>query len=342
MVRRISVDYGLDCKYVGKRFLSLILLSGFLLTSCAVHQKRVYAKKFPEFAAVIVQPGDTLTSLASSYLNDSSMDWFIAEFNGTSSLLPGQEIIIPFRAYEKGGLYPTGYQEVPILAYHKFSKEETDLMTVKESAFEEQMRYLRDNGYRVITLDDFFEFLDLKRQIPKKSVVITIDDGWHSAYDIAFPILKKYGYPATLFVYTDLITGSRKTLSWDLIEKMSHGGIDIECHTKSHRNLITKDSQESFRDYFSDLQKELTDSARIIKKHLNKDVKYLAYPYGATNHLVIALLRKLGYRGALTVKRGSNPFFVNDYRVKRSMIYGDYDLRLFRKNLTAFSGGALH
>ena len=336
------MDYGSVFKYIGKFFFPLILLSGFLMTGCAVSQKRVYEKIFPDFVAVIVQPGDTLTSLASRYLNDPSMDWFITEFNGISSLRPGQELIIPFSAFAKGGLSPKGYQTVPILTYHKFSKQKTDLITVTERAFEEQMRYLRDNGYRVITLDEFFEFLDLKRQIPRKSVVITIDDGWRSTYDIAFPILKKYGYPATLFVYTDMISGSSKTLSWDLLEKMSHGGIDIQCHTKSHRNLITKDYQESFRDYFDILKKELMDSSGIIKKHLNKDVKYLAYPYGDTNHLVVALLRKLGYRGALTVERGSNPFFIHNYRIKRSMIYGNHDLRVFSNNLTAFSSGDLH
>ena len=170
------MSYGLDFKYIGKIFLFIILLSGFLLAGCAIPQKRVYEKKipdfayeknFPDFAAVIVQPGDTLTSLASRYLKDPSMDWFIAEFNGISSLHPGQELIIPFSAYAKGGLSPKGYQTVPILTYHKFSKEKTDLMTVTERAFEEQMRFLRDNGYRVIPLDEFFEFLDLKRQVPR-------------------------------------------------------------------------------------------------------------------------------------------------------------------------------
>jgi peptidoglycan/xylan/chitin deacetylase (PgdA/CDA1 family) len=79
----------------------------------------------------------------------------------------------------------------------------------------------------------------------------------------------------------------------------------------------------------------------IIRQHLGTEVKYLAYPYGETNHLVIALAEKLGYRGALTVERESNPSFVNRYRVNRSMVYGSFDLEDFSKNLKIFNKQAL-
>lgn len=294
-------------------------------------------RTFPDFVALIAQPGETLSSLASKYLNDPSMDWFIAEFNGITSLTPGQEVIIPLCPYGKGGLFLKGYQMVPIISYHKFSKDKADILTVKESVFAEQMKFLKENGYRVITLDEFFDFLDLKRPLPKKSVVITIDDNWYSAYEIAFPILKQYGYPATLFVYTDLILPGRKTLNWDLLIQMSKNGIDIQAHTKSHRNLNKREGQESFRDYFEAVKKELTESAEIFRNRLNKNVKYLAYPYGETNPLIIALLMKLGYRGALTVDRDSNPFFIHPYRINRSMIYGTFTLREFESNLNHFN-----
>ena len=301
---------------------------------------QTYARLFPEFVAVIAQPGDTFSSLAAKYLNEPSLDWFIAEFNNSESLSPGQELIIPLKVREKGGLTLQGYQTVPVITYHKFSKNKADAMTVTEKAFEEQMRFLKQQGYRVITLDEFFAFLDFKSQIPKKSVVITIDDGWRSAYEIAFPILKKYGYPATLFVYTDLISPSDKALDWDLIREMAQGGIDMQCHTKTHRKL-ERDGQESFREFFEAVKKELTESAKIIKRRLNKDVKYLAYPYGDTNPLVVAFLMKLGYRGGFTVERESNPFFIHPYRIKRAMIYGHFDLQDFEKNLTYFSEKAL-
>ena len=79
---------------------------------------------------------------------------------------------------------------------------------------------------------------------------------------------------------------------------------------------------------------QLAESAALIKKRLDKEVKYLAYPFGDTNPLVIALLTKLGYQGAFTVERGSNPFFVHPYRINRSMIYGNFNLQDFQNSLT--------
>ena len=298
-------------------------------------------RTFPNFVALIVREGDTLSSLALKYLNDSSMDWLIAEYNEVDTLYPGQTLIIPLKPYQKGGLTFRGYQTVPVLSYHHFSLDRADKLTVIKSTFEEQMKLLKDRGYRVITLDQLFDFLEFKGQIPKKSIIITIDDGWRSTYDIAFPILKKYGYPATLFVYTDLIVGSEKTLSWDLIQEMANNGMDIQCHTKSHRNLTTTDQKESYKDYFEAIEKELSVCKTMVKKKLSRDVKYLAYPYGDTNPLVNELLKKQGYRGAFTVKRGGNPFFIHNYRVNRSMIYGDFDLNQFQKNLDVFTEESL-
>jgi peptidoglycan/xylan/chitin deacetylase (PgdA/CDA1 family) len=295
----------------------------------------------PNFIAVIAREGDTLSFFASKYLNDPSMDWFIAEFNDIETPTPGQILIIPLKPYQKGGLTSKGYQTVPILSYHQFSLDRADKLIATKSTFEEQMKFLKDRGYRVITLDQLFDFLEFKSQIPKKSVVINIDDGWRSTYDIAFPILKKYGYPATLFVYTDLIVGSEKTLSWDLIQEMANNGMDIQCHTKTHRHLTTIDQKESFKEYFEAIEKELSACEAMIKKKLNKEVKYLAYPYGDTNPLVIELLKKHGYRGAFTIKRGGNPFFIHNYRLNRSMIYGDFDLNQFEKNLTVFTEESL-
>lgn len=295
----------------------------------------------PNFVIVKARSGDTLSSLASKYLKDPSLDWLIADFNDITTVTPEEDLIIPLGHYMGGGLTLSGYQTVPVLSYHNFSEAKGDRMTVTASAFEAQMKFLKDNGYKVITMDQLFDFLDFKVQIPRKSVVITIDDGWRSTYDIAYPILRKYGYPATLFVYTDLITGAKKTLNWDLVTEMSKNGIDIQCHTRTHRNLALIREKESFKDYYDSVDRELTESSRIINEKLNKEVKYLAYPYGATNRLVVSLLRKYGFRGAFTIKRGGNPFFINNYTLNRSMVYGEADLAQFEKNLSVFSYEAL-
>ena len=335
------------------RGLSPLLLLSILIWGCAGPEIRppalpppappvttappTTARGFHDFIVAIVRPGDSYSSLAAKYLGDRSMDWFLSEFNGNTLPAPGQDVLIPLASYAPGGLWPTGYQTVPVLTYHKLSRNGIpDAMTVREADFEAQMRFLRENGYRVLPLDDLFEFLRFRRQIPARSVVITFDDGWRSVYDIAWPILKKYGYPATLFVYTDLIVGSRETLSWDQVRELSRNGFDIEGHSKTHRYLGRRERKESFRDYFESVRKEIVESARIILKHTGREVKYLAYPYGDTNSLVAAMTRREGYRLAFTVERESVPFFSNDYRVSREMIYGTFTLKDFENNLTTF------
>jgi peptidoglycan/xylan/chitin deacetylase (PgdA/CDA1 family) len=285
---------------------------------------------------IVAQEGDTFSSLSAKYLKDSCWGPLLAEYNETESLRPGQPILIPRKMNQKWGLDLRGYQTVPVLSYHNLSLTESTRMTVSQSMFEQQMRLLKEKGYRVVSMDQFFDFLEFKSTLPPKAVVITIDDRWRSAYEIAFPILKKYGYPATLFIYTDIILDNPRNLSWGLLLEMANQGIDIQCHAKSHHNLTVPGKKQSFKDYFANLEKELSASKDLIKKKLNREVKYLAYPYGDTNALVIELAQKLGYRGAFTMKRGGNPFFVHNYRVNRSMIYGDYSLAQFERNLITF------
>jgi peptidoglycan/xylan/chitin deacetylase (PgdA/CDA1 family) len=293
------------------------------------------------YKMVTVQPGDTLSSLAARHLGDSASAWKIAEINVVEVVKPGDLLIIPLSPLEKGGLSLRGHQTVPILTYHKFSDRVSDAVTVTRKAFEDQMRLLKNRGYQVISLDQFFDFLELRDSIPRKAVVITFDDGWRSTYDIAFPILKKYGYPATLFVYTDFINESGSGMTWAMLKEMMSGGVSIQSHTKSHRYLDRRQGKESFRKYFDAIKEEMEESARIIRRRLNVEVKYLAYPYGDTNHLVAALAERLGYRGALTVEREGNSCSVHRYRVKRSMIYGHFDLEDFEKNLKVFNEQAI-
>ena len=295
-----------------------------------------------DFVPVIIKPGDSLSTLAKKYLDDSRKSWVIAEFNDVVSVSVGQEIVIPLKPFKKGGLSTRGYQTVPILAYHDFSVAKEALMVVRKAKFEQQMAYLKNNGYTVITLDELFDFLEYRNQLPAKSVVLTFDDGWQAVYTIVFPILKKYNFPATLFVYTDLINGNKKTLNWAQVAELDRGGVDVQCHTKTHRNLSENEEKKSLESYVVDVKGEIFESTRIIREKLNKEVKYFAYPYGDTNNLVIAFLKQQGYRGAFTVKRGANSFFMDHFTLSRAMIYGDYDVQDFKKNLKIFSTKALN
>jgi peptidoglycan/xylan/chitin deacetylase (PgdA/CDA1 family) len=304
-------------------------------TTITMDTQEGYIEEHDDFVILRTMPGDTLDALAETFLNDASKAWVIAAFNGIDSLTPGQEIVIPLKPVYPGGLKADGVQKVPILLYHDFSKTRTSKMKVLETSFEAQMKYLKENGYHVITLERFLDFMELKEQIPEKSVVITIDDGWKSLYTIAYPILKKYDFPATLFVYTDFI-GGRKGLTWNQIKELSDNGFDVECHTKTHRYLTKIKDGETFAQFFESIKNELMHPKKLLKQKLNRDCSCLAYPYGKTNSLVAAMAKKQGYRAAFTVTRGGNAFYLHNYNINRSTIYGHYDLEKFKQNLDVF------
>jgi peptidoglycan/xylan/chitin deacetylase (PgdA/CDA1 family) len=290
-----------------------------------------------DFKVVRVRQNDTFATLAQSYLNDRTKGWMIAEYNGIGSIFAGQKIIIPLKPFNKGGLFAAGYQTVPVLSYHRFTrnKKSKNRMVVTQAAFEAQMRYLKNNGYTVIRLSQFYAFLDFKDQIPEKSVVITIDDGFRSSFDIAYPILKKFGYPATFFLYTGIV-GSSNAMNWKQIQELKQNGFDIQSQTRTHRDMSKLLKGENFKAYVSRLEKEITSAQKNIRDKTTVTPMFMAYPYGKWNHLVIALLKKHGFRGGLTVRRGGNPFFTDNFKVKRAMIYGTYDLNTFKKNLNTF------
>jgi peptidoglycan/xylan/chitin deacetylase (PgdA/CDA1 family) len=320
-------------------FLIIFLLGFLFLSACGINRlisyKNSHARVYDDFILVKTTAEDTLSSLSAKYLKDPNKGWLIAEFNQITKIIPGQQLIIPLSPFNKGGLKVNGYQTVPILVYHNFSKTRAEKTTLTKDDFDAQMKYLKQNHYHIISLDQLMGFLDYKEQLPEKSIVITFDDAWHSAYDIALPILIKYGFTATFFIYTDFIGGG-KALSWEDIKLLSKMGFDIQCQTKTHRNLSIPYKNESFKEYFKSIEMEITYPKKLFKKMLNKDCRYLAYPYGETNNLVISILKKHGFRGAFTLGRGPNPFFIDKFRINRFVIYGDYDIEQFKKYVSVF------
>ena len=96
------------------------------------------------------------------------------------------------------------------------------------------MQEIKNNGFTVIGMQDFLAWRRGEKSIPNKCCIITIDDGWVSAYNNAWPILKKYNYPFTLFIYINYVGTGGKSMSWDQLAEMRDAGVDIESHTYSH------------------------------------------------------------------------------------------------------------
>src|SRR5215510_1123910 len=201
-------------------------------------EEPVILARTDDFVIVRARTGDSYASLAQRFLQDASLADFVADANGSGALSAGRIMIVPLKPLNASGVFADGYQTVPILCYHQFTTgRSTDLMIMPRDSFIAQMEYLKKNGFNVITLSDLEGFLKASRPIPPRSVVITVDDGFRSAYDVAFPVLKSYGFRATFFIYTDFLGGGR-SLTWAAINEMRASGmIDIQSHSKSHTSF---------------------------------------------------------------------------------------------------------
>ena len=123
------------------------------------------------------------------------------------------------------------------LCYHNIEDGKSKALTISVAEFEKEMQAIKDNGFTVIPLQDFLAWRRGEKNIPAKSAIISLDDGWASGYSTAWPILKKFNYPFTLFIYINYVNSGGKSMTWDQLAEMRDAGVDIECHTYSHADL---------------------------------------------------------------------------------------------------------
>jgi len=195
-------------------------------------------------------------------------------------------------AFDKNAVMKLPGKSVPVLMYHSITYEKGNAICLPIKRLEEQLKYLKDNGYYTITLTNLYEYFMKNTPIPKKSVVLTFDDGYENNYTEMFPILKKYAFKATIFVITSNIDKNPKSLTTKQLLEMEKYGIDIESHSVNHENLIkiTKAKQ----------LETLIKSKKALEKILNKQVNFFAYPYGGYNKSAIESVKEAGYKMAFT------------------------------------------
>jgi peptidoglycan/xylan/chitin deacetylase (PgdA/CDA1 family) len=287
-----------------------------------------------DFVVTMAKSGDTPETLAARYLGDPKKRWMIEDYMGTRTFIEGQEIVIPKRPWNPVGVFPWGYQLVPILVYHNISTQEKGKLSIASRTFDAQIRQLHAEGFHAVSLADFMAFTAGRRQLPRKSVLITFDDGYKSFIQYARPILKDYGFGATLFVYSDFLGGS-SALSWRELRTLTEQGYDVQAHSKTHANLRRQDG-ESEAVYTKRLESELAFPQTLFQKNLGRPSEALAYPFGEMDDDLIPYVAKYGYTVAFTVRRQSNAAFVSPFRISRSQIYADMTMKDFAKNLIVF------
>jgi peptidoglycan/xylan/chitin deacetylase (PgdA/CDA1 family)/nucleoid-associated protein YgaU len=291
------------------------------------------------FIVTKAKAGDTPEALATRHLGDPKKKWMIEDFTGARVFSEGQEVVIPKHDWNPVGVFPWGYQLVPVLVYHNISATEKGRLSIAVRNFEAQMRQLQDEGFQTVSLAEFLAFTAGRRQLPRKSVLLTFDDGYKSFVQYARSTLKDYGFGATLFVYSDFI-GAGSGLSWQDLRALSEQGYDVQAHSKSHANLRRKEG-ESEAAYAKRIEAELGYPLTLFKKYLGRSSESLAYPYGEVDDELLGYVAKYGYTAAFTVRRQSNAAFVSPLKISRSQIYAEMTVQDFAKNLAVFQDQAV-
>jgi peptidoglycan/xylan/chitin deacetylase (PgdA/CDA1 family) len=198
--------------------------------------------------------------------------------------------------------------QVIVLGYHRVvdnvHRPDTE---ITKADFEKQMQQLKDEGITVIPMRDFLAWKRGEKDIPAKSAVLTFDDGWKSQYEAAWPILRKFNYPFTLFIYTDYVKGGPKSggesITWEQIAELRDAGADIEGHTVSHKDLRgpTKRGGAVTPEYDAWLWNELNGSKQALEQRLGVKIEALAVPFGFYNAHVQEVAKKAGYDAIFTV-----------------------------------------
>lgn len=184
---------------------------------------------------------------------------------------------------------------ITVLNYHKVDDMPISL-SIPPAEFDAQMAYLRDNGYTTISPDDLWASLESDAPLPDKPVLITFDDGYADNYKNAYPILKKYGYRATIFVITDFLSANPNYITWDQAREMQSAGITIASHTMQHKSLTGLTDDE--------IRAELNGSKAALEYQLGAENIYFAYPTGTYSIHIMKLVQEAGYKGAFTIKYG--------------------------------------
>ena len=230
--------------------------------------------------------------------------------------------------------------EVPVVMYHRVinnSENEGIYGTyIYENIFRQHMQYLKDNNFDVITFEDLNKIGWRNRfQRNKKYIMITFDDGYVDNYNLAFPILKEFGFKATIFLMGestynewDVNAGGEKKfelMDKFMIKEMQDYGIEFGAHTFNHPKL-NKLSEEGIRHQIVDVKKPLEEK-------IEKEIITFAYPYGILNDYAKKMAREAGYTFTVSTDSGSVCLSDDLYQIRRIAIFPNTNLFSFKRKV---------
>lgn len=194
---------------------------------------------------------------------------------------------------------------VPILLYHRFGPAVVDGMTITTPVFESHLKYLKDNGYKVIPLRQLVDWYQKKGPAPApKSVVIVEDDAHKTVYSDMFPLAKKYNVPVTVFVYPSAISNAKYAMTWDQLRELKKSGLfDFQSHTYWHPNFKRDRKKMAPAEFEKSVGTQLAKSKAKIEKELGTRVDMLAWPFGIYDEHLLKRSVEAGYTATFTIER---------------------------------------
>jgi peptidoglycan/xylan/chitin deacetylase (PgdA/CDA1 family)/glycosyltransferase involved in cell wall biosynthesis len=233
----------------------------------------------------------------------------------------------------------------PILMYHAFGApgEQASRYVVPVRRFVLHMAWLKWMRYRVLTLEEFLRYRLDYRLPPARSIVITLDDGYADNWTLAYPILERFRYPATIFLTSGAAEqvnrwdsqgelAGRPLLSRSNIQEMLKRGVQFGAHTRTHPDLTTV-SLEQARD-------EMAGSREDLERKLGAPIRFFSYPFGKHNEGLESTAAEVGFLGSCGIDVGSNTPVTPLHALRRVEVYGTDSLLDFA--LAVRFGGRSH
>jgi glycosyltransferase involved in cell wall biosynthesis/peptidoglycan/xylan/chitin deacetylase (PgdA/CDA1 family) len=227
---------------------------------------------------------------------------------------------------------------VPVLMYHAFTAGgERDRFVLPARSFAAQMRLLSALRYRVITLEELAAKLRAGEPLPRRTVALTIDDGYRDNFEIAQPILERHGFTATVYLVSKRLGASndwgdpgalagRPLLDRAQIEAMRAGGTKFGAHTRNHPRLTELEDAV--------VTDEIAGSREDLTELLGEEVEGLAYPYGLFDERAVQAAERAGYTAACTTEVRPARHWDDPLRIPRIEVEGaDSNLRFLRRLL---------
>ena len=218
-------------------------------------------------------------------------------------------------------VHPSG---IPVLMYHKIGDDKDNDAVIREDLFREQMKFLKDNGYNPLTMDQLYDYVVNGAAVPEKPVVLTFDDGYADTYSIVYPIMKEYGFAATVFINPGDV-GTR--LTWDQIREMHKNGITISNHGFQHIEMGQLSEAKQIEN--------ITKAQEALAKEVGiKDNPWFCYPYGDKNEFTDAATKKAGIKMSMAMKSGWAHTGDNPYNILRVWVGNAVDIKHFEERIS--------